>query len=434
LYLERRSAAAALFLVVPAAFWPFNPASWLAAAAAALGLLVARDFLTALKPESLRVRIEGPSVVGVGDEGELKIHMYNPASKPLKLAVHIQAPLPAGLAQKRRRLVLPARSWSRLDVAFRPAARGNLTIGPLTVRIAGAWGLCGRQQSLSYEFRVKVYPALPGRRQAELRLSQARTSRSGIRASAVKGQGSDFDSLREYHPDDEFRRINWKATARAGKPISNTFREERNQRVLILMDAGRTMATSIGGFTRFEYAIDTCVALAELAAGMGDQVGMIVFGKDTLSVVAPKGGKAQVRTIVDRVFNRYPTLDASNYRSAFGTLLAQFSRRALLVLLTELSEQSAMSSLFGSMPALVKRHLVMVAAMTDPAVLSLARVSPVDSQEAYLKAAAASAIADRQQSAARLRAMGASVVDEGPGELAGKVAGEYLRIKAAGRL
>ncbi|HEX2180265.1 MAG TPA: DUF58 domain-containing protein [Actinomycetota bacterium] len=434
MFLTQRMTGVALLLAAAAAFWPFGTVGAVLAAVAAMSILALLDRQSAPRAGVLQAALDAPEVTGVGQTVDVTLRLHNPASGRLRGGVHLQAPPSAGRVPARHQFDAGPGEWVELVFTLSPAVRGFSTVGPVTVRTRGRLGLAGRQEVLALQRRLKVYPALPGRKQVGLRLNRAQFLKSGIRSSVQRGEGTDFDSVRPYHPDDDFRRINWRATARTNEPITNTYRQERNQRVLILVDAGRTMATSIGGSTRFEHAMDSCVALAELAGRMGDHVGMMAFGSQPLAVVPPKSGKVHARLILDQLFRLHPSLDASNYRRAFSALLSQFSRRALLVLLTELTEPAAMQSLFQALPVLVRRHLVIVASMTDPAVNELITASPIDSREVYLKAAAEGMLAGRNRAAFGLRSMGAVVLDTDPGELPGRLADEYLRLKAFGRL
>jgi uncharacterized protein (DUF58 family) len=344
------------------------------------------------------------------------------------------APPSLGREPARERATIPAGGWHTFRAVLSPARRGYATLGPVTVRTAGPLHLAGRQGSLPAPARIKVYPPLPGRAHVVQRIRHARELQAGSRSSAFRGGGNEFDSLRDYHPDDEFRRINWSATARAGVPITNVYREERDQQIILLLDAGRTMAGTVAGTSRFELAIDAGFALAELAADVGDRVGMVAFDGRVRRMIGPSGGREQPRRILDLLFDLEPTLDAPDYRIAFATTLARHRRRAMLVLLTELIDERAMDPLFAAIPALVGRHLVVVAAVQDPAVVRLARLEPADAEGAYRKAAAAESLRARERAAARLRAMGVHVEDRLPGELAAGVADRYLAIKSAGRL
>lgn len=397
---------------------------------AALGV----DVWLAPATTGLQVSRTVPSVVSLDRPGTAQIRLHNPATRRVRVATREGAGPSAGVHPGRQALEVDPKSWVELEEEIAPTRRGLIPIGPLTVRTAGPLGLGGRQQTLPVMDEVKCYPALPGRRQVELRLDRARMLQSGERSSALRGGGGEFDALREYHPDDEFRRINWRATARAPKPISNTYREERNQQVLLLVDTSRTMAGTVAGAPRFEHALDAGIALAELAGRVGDHVGMTAFAGDVRVTVGPRSGRTQARRILDVLFNVHPTLDAPNYPRAFGLLLARYRRRALLVLLTELADPAAMEGLFLALPMLLARHLVVVAAVTDPAVEAEATSVPGSSEEAYAKAAAAGALAARAESTARLGALGVTVVDRPPGELAGALADQYLTIKSRGRL
>lgn len=434
MYLTQRTAAAGLFLVVPVIFWPFQPWSGVAATVVFLAAVAGRDWLSAPKASDLQTAVTCPAVVLARRSVPVAVRVHNPARKTLTVHLHLEVLPSLNSSLLRQTLRLEPGEWGEAQGSLTPQSRGRFSVGPVTIRTEGPWGLAGRQTTIPVSQQLKVYPVLAARRQVELKLRQARLLQTGRRSSTIRGGGTEFDSLREYHPDDEFRRINWRATARAPRPISNIFREERNQRVFLVLDAGRTMSTSIGGFSRLEYAIDAGAALAELAAGMGDHVGMVAFGAKVLQTVGPRSGKEQVRRIINGLFDLFPTLQAANYRYAFAWLLSRFSRRALLVVLTELNEVAAIESLLDAMPMLTSKHLVIVGAVVDPVVEELARAVPASSQEAYVKAAAEASLLAREEAALKLRSMGATVVDRKPGELAGRLADEYLRIKAFGRL
>jgi uncharacterized protein (DUF58 family) len=406
----------------------------LAAGNLALIAGVVLDVLTAPHPQAFRVERHAPEVLTVGRESTVVLSATNPSRR--RLSVWLRDSSPSSLGRSPDRHATTAGPLERIQVtaAIRPSRRGRVPLGPITARAAGPLRLAGRQRTLPIYASIRVYPALPSRAEVELRLDRARLLQAGERSSNIRGGGTDFDSLREYHPDDEFRRINWRATARSSKAISNLFREERNQQVLLMLDAGRMMAASINNVSRFEYSIDAAIAVAELAARVGDYVGMTAFGRDITASIGPRGGRSQPRRILDALFELTPTLEATNYREAFAGVLSRHRRRSLLVLLTELTEESALESLFQAVPALVGRHLVIIGAVQDPQLEAIARSMPATSEEAFEKAAATQALDARERAATRLRRMGVRVIDQPPGRLAGQIADTYLRIKAFGRL
>jgi uncharacterized protein (DUF58 family) len=434
MYLGRRFPAAVLVGVVPALVLPVSVWVALAVSEALVLALVLVDVVRAPPPGSLQVRRWAPDVLRLDRPADVVLSAHNPTTRRLEVRVHDASPPSVGRTPRRHVASLEPRAWVELHAEIRPTRRGRAVLGPITVRAGGPLGLAGRQSTLAVSQEVKVYPALRGRAEVELRVRRGRLLQSGIRSSALRGGGSDFDSLREYRPDDEFRRINWRATARSPKAIANQFREERNQEVILLLDASRAMAAQVQAVSRLEHALDAAIAVAELASRVGDHVGVLAFGREVRAQVDPRGSRDQPHRIVDLLFALEPLLEAPNYSAAFGALLERHRRRSLLVLFTDLSEPSVLEPLLEAIPVLLARHLVLIAAVRDPEVESLASALPTTSEEAYEKSAAAGFLAWRDAATARLRRLGATTLDLHPGDLAARVADEYLKVKALGRL
>jgi uncharacterized protein (DUF58 family) len=433
-YVSPRIAVVALALCAAAAFLPFDVILDVSIALVALTILVAVDVWLAPPPVRLGVARSLPEVMQMGREEHLSLALRNPTDRSLSVVVRDATPPSAARVPRVASTTLGPRSLAVLDGVIAPGRRGWLHLGPITVRAAGPLRLAGRQRTLPIVDRVRVYPALPGRAEVSLWLDRARVLQAGERSAAFRGGGTDLDSLREYHPDDEFRRINWRATARVGKAITNVYREERNQQVMLLLDASRVMAGSIAGVPRFEHTLDAAIAVAELATRIGDRVGMLAFGSSVVAALPARGGHAQPRRILETLFALEPSLDAPAYRTAFAALVSRTRRRSLLVLFTELTEESAMEPLFDALPVVLARHLLIVGSVTDPDVVSLRDTDPGSSDDVYLSAAAAASLAARERAAGHLRGAGAVVEDREPGRLAGAVADRYLRFKGAGTL
>ncbi|HLI55522.1 MAG TPA: DUF58 domain-containing protein [Actinomycetota bacterium] len=434
LFIAGRFPAVVLAASVVAATLPGNRWADLLGVNLVLLVALALDVVLATRPDALQAGREVPQVISLDRPATGVLRLHNPSGRRLRAGVDEFAMPSLGVSPRRQWATLGPGEWVSIEELIAPSRRGKATIGPLTVRTTGPLGLGGRQRSLPIVDRIRCYPALPGRRQVELRLDRARMLQSGERSSVLRGGSGEFDALREYHPDDEFRRINWRATARSVKPISNTYREERNQQVLLALDASRMMAGTVAGVPRFEHTLDAGIAVAELAGRVGDHVGMAAFSGDVLAFVGPRAGRTQARRILDQLFDVQPSLDAADYRRAFAVILSRHRRRALLVLLTELADQAAMEGLFQALPVLLSRHLVVIGSVADPAVTEEANLLPATSEDAFRKAAAAGTLAARAATAARLSAMGATVVDRPPADLAGALADQYLTIKSRGKL
>lgn len=432
--LGQRCAVAVVLAAVVAALVPGPSGWWLVLAGVGLVVAVAVDVRLAPDGGELDLRRRAPAIVTLGEQAAVVIELRNPRRWRLRLGLHDAAPPSLVRDPRRHRVIVDGHELASLRSSITPSRRGDNQLGPVTVRAFGPLGLAARQTTVELPGRVRVHPRLPGRSAAELRLRRARLLTAGERLTRQRGAGSEFDSLREYHRDDEYRRINWRATARSMAPVSNVYREEHNQHLGVMIDCGRAMAGRIGDWSRVEVAIDGAVALTHLATRVGDHVGALAFDRTVRLALPARSGRAQAGRLLDAVFALEAGLDASLYRPAFASLLARQRRRSLLVLFTELGPPASMRSLFEALPILLARHLVVVVAARDPAVEAAANGLPETSEDVYAAAAAARALADRAETTQRLRRSGAEVVDVVPEELAGRLVDTYLRMKDRGRL
>jgi uncharacterized protein (DUF58 family) len=405
-------------------------------------LLVAAliDWLLAPRPAEIDVERSLPGIVPLGGEARITWTVGHRRDAPRRTRQPIRVRLADELAPslgattRRARVALAPGGRASAATTVRPRRRGRFTPAEMVVRVDGPLGLVARQGRRRVEGVLRVYPPFRSRDEAELRIDKARILEVGLRSAQGRGGGTEFDSLREYGVDDEFRRIDWAATARAGKAIVRTYRAERNQTVLLLLDAGRTMAGLVDGMPRLEHAMDAVMMLTAVATRLGDRAGMVAFDSEVRAVVAAGHARDQLSRVTEAMYSLEPELVESDYRGAFATTLARFRRRTLLVVLTELAEQAVTQSLVPALPLIARDHLVVVASVTDPEVSEWAASSPTEAGAAYRKAAATAALADRRRVVARLRGLGAVVVDAPPGRLAPDLADAYLKVKATGRL
>jgi uncharacterized protein (DUF58 family) len=281
---------------------------------------------------------------------------------------------------------------------------------------------------------VRVLPPFHSRDEAELRINRARILEVGLRSARGRGGGTDFDQLRDYTADDEFRRIDWSATARIGRPIVRAYRAERNQTVIVLLDNGRTMAARVAGVPRVEHAMDAAMMLTAVATRLGDRTGLVVFDRQVRAVVPPSAQRSQLGAVMAAMYELEPALAESDFQGAFTHAVARFRRRSLLVVLTELADASITDTLLPALPIVSRHHLVLVGAVRDPEVVRLATAPVGQALDAHTRAAALAALERRRRSLHLLRAAGATVVDALPGRLAPELADAYLHVKATGRL
>jgi uncharacterized protein (DUF58 family) len=420
--------AAAAVLVAPSGPWP--------PAAAAIVLLLAVVTDTALAPAPWRVGVERrlPAVLPLDGQGEVTWRLANPAPRRIRVALADELAPSLGAATRRIALRLPARGTAHGRATLRPGRRGTFRPTELVVRVHGPLGLVTRQAARELPGELQVHPSFHSRREAELRLRRGRLLEQGARSVRGRGGGTEFEALRDYVEGDEVRHVDWAATARLGRPIVRTHRAERNQRVMILLDTGRVMAGLVEGVPRLDHGMDATLALATVATRLGDRTGLVAFGAGVHARVPPRRDAAQLRRISTAMHALEPELAESAYRDAFVSTLARTRQRALLVLVTELAAEAVQETLVPALPLILRDHAVVVASVRDPALGVWRHRGGEGPAEAYRAAASASLLAERERAAARLRALGARVVDAPAGQLAARLADDYLDVKASGAL
>ena len=392
------------------------------------------DALRAVDPRRLEISRDLPPVLTLGGTGEVAWSIRNPGDGSVRIAMADELAPSLRATTRRLRGVIPPGATLRGTTTVRPQRRGRFDVRSLVVRVDGRLGLGARQRTLTIPSVLQVHPAFPSREEAELRLTRARVLEVGLRSAKGRGGGTEFDQLREYGVDDEVRRIDWAATARSGKAMVRTYRAERNQSVLLLLDNGRVMAGQVAGVPRVEHAMDAVLCLTTVATRLGDRCGLVVFDREVRSVLPARSGRDQVGRVAEAMYDLDPVLAESDYRGAFTHALARFRRRALIVVFTDLVEQAVGESLLPALPLLVRHHVVLIAAVRDPDVVRWAGASANEAADAYRSAAATLSLAERDRAIARLRSLGAVVVDAPPGQLAPRLADAYLELKARGGL
>jgi uncharacterized protein (DUF58 family) len=277
---------------------------------------------------------------------------------------------------------------------------------------------------------VLVYPDLPTAFRLALAVRQGRFRETGQRSRGPLGLGTDFESIREYLPDDDVRQVNWPATARVGRPMSNQYRVEQDRDVVVVVDVGRLMAAPLGDRTRLDAAVDAAAAVAFVADEVGDRCGAVAFDAEVRRTVSPrrKGGRA----VIGGLFDLEPTSADSDYELAFRTVRGL--KRAFVLVLTDLLDEAAARTLVDAVPLLARRHAVAVASAADTDLDAIVRREPGSALDVYAAAVALDVLDARSRVAAQLRRAGADVLEAPPERLAAACVGTYLRAKARARL
>jgi uncharacterized protein (DUF58 family) len=428
--LTGRTALLALAGVVPVALAP----GWatLLGWAALVVLLVAVDLTVAGSPRALGVRRDPAPAVRLGEQARVAFVLGNHGRRRVRGLLRDAWPPSAGDVTPRHAVDVPAGEQRRVLTTLRPTRRGDRRTERVTVRSLGPLGLAARQASLPAPGDLRVLPAFASRRHLPAKLSRLREL-DGLASVQVRGQGTEFDSLRDYVDGDDVRSIDWRATARRQAVVVRTWRPERDRRVLLVLDTSRTAAARTGDAPRLDTEMDAGLLLAALAARAGDRVDLLAMDRRVRGRVEGLGRSSLLPALVAAMAPLEADLVEADWSAIVATVLRRLTRRALVVLLTAVESASVEEGLLPVLPMLVTRHQVVIASVTDPAVGELAR-GRGDAYAVYGAAAAERAVLERTAVVAELTRLGAEVVEGSPDELPPRLADRYLALKAAGKL
>lgn len=372
--------------------------------------------------------------LSLGTANLVTIRVRNPSRSAVTAMIRDEYPEGLDARGNVATLRFPARSETDFSYHVTPPKRGDFEFGDIYIRLRGPLGMLTRQTRHAGKQRVAVYPNLLDMRRYQIGLRRENAVQPGQRAARLRGRGTDFESLRDYSPDDEFRSVDWKASARRGKLISRQYQEERSQNVLIVLDCGRVMGPVIDGLTRLDHAINAAMILAHVAAAKGDRVGMMAFGDQVTSFSPPRAGKSQTIDLLRLAYNLKDAEGDSDYHHAIPYLTRRWTRRSLVVFFTDLADQESSKPLISRIGGLTRKHLCMCVVMADPAVSEAAFREPGQVSEAFEAAAARQVLQARKLAVAQMVRTGAIVVDVPPGRFTPAVVDEYLKIKARAAL
>jgi uncharacterized protein (DUF58 family) len=442
--LTGRTGLVALIGILPIALSPW-PAKVFEVLLAALATAVAVDIALAASTRRLRYIRSPDSSARLGQPVDVNLEIHNDGPRRFRGQIRDAWPPSARAEPRIHALNIPAGQLQHVQTHLRPVRRGDQRAAVVTARSIGPLGLAGRQGSQPVSGQVRVLPPFLSRKHLPSRLAKLREI-DGLLPTLIRGQGTEFDSLREYVVGDDVRSIDWRASARRADVMVRTWRPERDRRVVIVLDTGRMAAGRVGvdptssgpgadpaGWPRLDWSMDAALLLAALASRAGDHVDFLAHDRVSRAGVFGASRTELLAQLVDAMAPLQPTLIESDWRAMVAAIARRTRRRSLVVLLTDLNATALDEGLLPVLPQLSSKHHLMIAAVSDPRVDQMA-TGRSDAAAVYDAAAAERSRNDRRAIATRLRQSGVEVVDAPPTELAPALADHYLAMKATGRL
>ena len=391
--------------------------------------LVAVDMRATPRPSSLPVRRFAEPQLSLGAPNRIELRIADPFARALRVTVRDDVPAAFDVDRRRTEVDVPAHGEARVAYVARPRHRGTFRFGDVHLRVRGPFDLLERQGSVAASAEARVYPDLREIRRYEVTLRRGLAYDAGQRRARIAGGGGVFERLREHQPDDDPRSISWKATAKRGRPITVEHETERQQRVLVLLDAGRMMSSTLGGLTKLDHAVNTALMLAYVATAKGDEVGLLGFADDVRAYVVPRRGRAQFLRITEELRRIEVTTTEADPLRALEFLRARAARRSLVVLFTDLVSEEASRALVAAVTRLAGGNVVLCCLLSDPQLDAVAERTPASTEELYERVVAENVIDARARAIATLRQHGVHVIDVPAERLTVATIQRYLELK-----
>jgi uncharacterized protein (DUF58 family) len=411
------------------------PARWvLFGYLACVFLLFCFDALLTARNTSLRVRRERPARLSVGVENDIVLALENSGARAVTLRARDEPPPrfraePAVLTG-----TVPAYGWARLTYRLTPTERGNFTFNDMYLRVRGPLGLAWVDRTIPAADPVQVYPNLLEVRRYEALVRTTLVRAGGYRARRLPGAGREFSHFRDYTVDDDYRQVNWKATARRGKPITAVFESEHSQDIIFCLDIGRMMAARVGKLSKLDHAINAVLMLTHVSQTFQDNLGLLVFSHSVRLYLPPAKGRSQHARFLQALYTIKPELSYVNYREAFDYLIAQHPKRALVMVFTDLLD-SVVSAEYRDAARLLRQfHLPLTLAVADVPLQDLAARTPQTNEELYDILVARDLLHGRSEMLRSLERQGMMVLDTVPERLTIDAVNRYLALKTGAKI
>ena len=401
------------------------------------------DYKLTEKESQLEVRRVMPRRFMIGEENEVQLHVIAKLAGRFSRAplFTIKDEYPPELELRGQRLLVAKTKRQRAGEAgavvgykLYAASRGDYAFGNAVLRWRSRLGLIVKQASIPAAESVKVYPNINEAKRYEIHAQRTRQLMAGMRRTRLRGQGREFESLRDYVLGDELRHISWTATARRGKLTTRQYQIERNQNIVVMIDAGRLMTSRIEHLSKLDHAINASLAIGYVATSGGDNIGLLVFNRQVVSYLPPQRGHSQLSAMTEALYNVKAQMIEPSYARAFQYLSQNCKRRSLVVILTDLVDRDASAELLAYTAALLPRHLPLIVTIGDNDLRALVAAEPKTVEDVYKQSVAEELLQQREEALARITELGGLALDVQAGQLSFQLVNKYLEVKERGLL
>lgn len=395
-----------------------------------IGLIVWADLISLPRWKTFQVQRESAPIASIQKPHKVNLVVSNQSRIARMVGIRDDLPQEFIIRPEQTVLHIPGLTRATISYEFKAQRRGAYELKFVYLRVRSRWGFWQRFLDYPLATKLNVYPDMKQLAEYAVLARTNRLSMMGVRRTRKVGQDNEFERLRDYTPDDNYKHIDWRSTARRNKLTVKDFQVNQSQRVIFMLDCGRMMTNESGGISLLDHALNAMLMLSYVALRQNDSVGLLCFSDEVHSYVPPRGSMRQMNQLIHASFDRYPKLVESRYDQAFLHLSSRCRKRSLVVLVSNLIDEVNANQIHQYLSTMVGKHLPLVVLLRDHQLFQAADVSAPNATELFRAAAAAEMITWRHQVLTDLIHKGVLCLDVFPEQMTSKLVNQYLEIKA----
>lgn len=375
-----------------------------------------------------------PEKLSNGDENSVKVDIRNNYNFNINTKIIDEIPFQF---QKRDFLIkkdIESGNNTYFEYILEPKERGEYSFGNLNIYINSPIGLVSKRFTFQKDAKLASYPSFIHLRKYELMALQNEFMLGGIKKIRKLGHTMEFEQIRDYVQGDDIRSINWKATSKSSKLMVNQFQDEKSQRIIMLIDKGRTMKMPFNGLSLLDYSINATMALSHIILNKGDRAGMMTFSKKPENKVIADNKSGQLKKISEALYNVQTNFFESDFGRLYQETKFHLNQRSLVLLFTNFETLDGLNRQMKYLRGIAKNHLLVVIFFENSEVHKLLNTNPENMQEIYDEIIAEKFEFEKKLIIQELRKYGIYSIYTLPENLNIDVINKYLEIKARGIL
>ncbi|MBI1249502.1 DUF58 domain-containing protein [bacterium] len=395
-----------------------------------MAVIAVIDLISLPRAKDFQAERETSRIASLLKKQKVVLTITYKGNRPLHLSARDDVPQPFVAEPEEFSLDIKPRSRTTVHYEMEPTERGSFAMDTVYLQVDSRLRLWKKIVKVPVHVAISVYPDMKQLAEYALLARTNRLSLVGVRRTRKVGQDHDFERLRDYTRDDNYKHIDWRSTARRRRLTVREFQTSQSQRIIFMIDCGRMMTNQAEGISLLDHAFNAMLMLSYVALRQGDSVGAIVFSDRVHKYVPPKSGASQMNHLLHASYDQFPQLVESRYDEAFMHLRTNCRKRSLVVLITNVIDEVNSHQIEQYLSTLVGRHLPLGVLLRDYRLFDAAETEKPYGTDLFRAAAAAEILTWRHHVLTDLSHKGVLALDVFPEDLTANLVNQYLEIKA----